>query len=70
MTYELWSGTSGNLVGSFGTAEQALEAVRHAAARNGEEYVADLALIVEDDRGDSRLLAEGPQLLGGALVRH
>ena len=64
MTYELWSGESGNLVGSFESAELALDAVRRAADRNGPEYVEGLALIEEDDSGDSRLLAEGPELLG------
>lgn len=62
MTYELWSGVSGNLVGAYPSEDAALDAVRLAAVRNGPEYVASLALIVEDDAGESRLVAEGQQL--------
>jgi hypothetical protein len=62
MTYELWSGVSGNLVGAFPTEDAAIEALRKAAIRNGSEYVESLALIAEDDSGESHLIAEGHQL--------
>jgi hypothetical protein len=62
VTYELWSAISGNLVGAYSTEEAALEAARRTAVRNGPAYVESLALIVEDDAGDSRVIAEGRQL--------
>jgi hypothetical protein len=74
MTYELWSGTSGNLLGAFSTEGEAFEAVRRAAARNGAEYVASLALVAEDDAGESELIAEGADLVrrigAGSAVAH
>ena len=63
MTYELWSGTSGNILGAFPTEGEAFEAVRRAAARNGMDYISSLALVVEDDAGESTLLAEGDDLV-------
>jgi hypothetical protein len=62
MTYELWSGVSGNLVGAFPSEDAAFDALRQAAVRNGPEYVESLALMVEDDAGESHLVAEGQQL--------
>jgi len=62
MTYELWSGISGNLVGAYSSEEAAIEAARRAVARNGPEYVESLALVVEDDSGDSHVIAEGRDL--------
>jgi hypothetical protein len=62
MTYELWSGISGNMVGAYPSQDEALNAVRLAAVRNGPEYVESLALVVEDDDGESHLIAEGQQL--------
>ncbi len=62
MTYELWSAISGNLVGAYSSEEAALESARRAVARNGPEYVESLALVVEDDSGESHLIAEGRDL--------
>ncbi len=70
MTYELWSGPSGNMVGAFPSRNEALAAVREVAERNGPDYVESLALIVEDEGGESELIAEGGDLVrliqGGA----
>jgi hypothetical protein len=63
MTYELWSGPSANIVGAFETEHDALGALREVAERNGPEYVATLALMVEDDAGETTLLAEGRDLM-------
>lgn len=49
MTYEIWSGPSGNIIGAFPTRNEALDAVREVAERNGAEYVESLALILGDD---------------------
>ena len=62
MTYELWSGVSGNLVAAFSSEDAAMDAVRHASVRNGPGYVESLALLMEDDDGESHLIAEGEQL--------
>jgi len=43
----------------YHTEHQALAAVRSAAERNGPDYVESLALIVEDDAGESELIAQG-----------
>jgi hypothetical protein len=67
MTYELWSGPSANIVGAFETEREALGAVREVAERNGPDYVATLALMVEDDAGETTLIAEGRDLV--RLVR-
>jgi hypothetical protein len=63
MAYELWNGVSGNIVGAYASEDEAIDALRQAATRNGPQYVESLALIVEDDDGESRLIAEGQRLL-------
>jgi hypothetical protein len=63
MTYELWSGASGNLLGAFPSEGDAFAAVRRAAETNGRAYVESLALLVEDDAGESHLVAEGADLI-------
>ncbi len=68
MTFELWNGVSGNLVGAYASEDAVLDAARLAGVRNGAEYLQTLAVIVEDDDGNSHLLIEGRQLaqrLGG-----
>jgi hypothetical protein len=74
MTYELWSGASGNLLGAFPNEREAFDAVRRAAETNGPAYVESLALIVEDDAGESELIAGGRELVrrispGPAIAR-
>ncbi|HEY8680818.1 MAG TPA: hypothetical protein VIN01_07165 [Candidatus Dormibacteraeota bacterium] len=63
MTYELWSGASGNIVGAWSSEDEALDAVRRAADRNGTGYVESLALMVEDDDGETQLIAQGAELV-------
>lgn len=63
MTYELWSGPSGSLLGAFSSEAEAFDAVRRAGEQNGFEYVESLAVVVEDDSGRSQLVAEGRDLV-------
>jgi hypothetical protein len=62
MTYEIWGGASGNLLVTRPTNIEALMVVREAIANHGEEYVDSLALLFEDEAGESMLIAEGPEL--------
>lgn len=62
-SYEIWDTETGNIIGAWGTQAQALDVVRDAAQRNGESAIDDLALILEVEDGESRLIAEGSALL-------
>lgn len=62
MTYEVWDGDSGNLLVERPTRVEALLIVREAIARHGESYVDSLALVLEDDDGESHVIAEGREL--------
>ncbi len=42
--YELWSTSSGNIIGSYETEDQALDVVRAAVERYGDGYVDDVVL--------------------------
>lgn len=66
MASEAWNTRTGNRVGSFGTQDEALAFVARAAQEHGAGYVRRLALVAEDDRGRSRTLATGADLV--ALV--
>lgn len=68
MIYELWDIETANVVVSYETEAEALAAVRKAVARHGESYVEGLALIREDDRGESQTMAEGRSLLNYAVA--
>jgi hypothetical protein len=67
--YELWSMTSRNLLGCFGTEAEALAAVRDALERNGPDYAVALALGREDRRGRTRAIAHGSALIERALQK-
>jgi hypothetical protein len=62
MAYEIWDGASGNLLIVRSSQTEALAVVRDAMVSHGSEYVDDLALILEDDNGESHVIAEGNQL--------
>ena len=68
MTYELWSKLSRSIVGAFPTEEAALAAVRDAVDTYGRAYAEGLAVIREDRRGRSKVVAEGPALVDRALA--
>ncbi len=63
MAFELWSGASGNLLSAHQTEAAALAAVRRIAAVNDPGYVSALALLYDNGRGGSRLIAEGEALV-------
>ena len=67
MSYELWDTQTRNLVETFETEEEALAAVRALVMVNAEVYPAALALALEDDNGETTLIAQGQQL--GARAR-
>lgn len=68
MTFELWSNASRSIVGAFDTESTALAAVREAIQTHGRTYAEGLALIREDRRGRSTLIAEGSMLGDRALA--
>lgn len=68
MTYELWSKTSRSIVGAFQTEAAAFDAVRAAIKDHGRAYAEAFAIIREDSRGRSTLLAEGNVLVEQALA--
>lgn len=63
MAYEVWEMRSGNLVASFGREDDALALVRDAIQAHGTEYGRHLALVKEDESGDTTTLAASDQLL-------
>ena len=68
MHYELWHVPSGNLVNTFATEAEALEAVQRTFKARGRADAEAFALGTEDRRGRSRLIASGAQLLERALT--
>ena len=69
MNFELWSKTSRNIVGSFSTEVEALAAVRDAVDRHGRAYAEELAIVREDNRGNSKLIGEGAALVDRAIAK-
>ncbi len=70
MSYELWDTETRNLVETFDTEDEALAAVRELVAVNADVYPAALALALEDDEGETTVIARGQQLAARArLVR-
>lgn len=63
MAYEVWEMQSGNLVASFSLEEDALALVRDAVKAHGPEYARSLALVREDESGETTTLATADQLL-------
>jgi hypothetical protein len=63
MAYEIWEMQTGNLVASFGTEEDALALVRDALAAHGEAYARNLALVREDEHGQTSTVATSDQLI-------
>lgn len=67
MTYELWSKVSRSIIGAFVSESAALAAVREAFEAHGRSYAEQLAVVREDSRGRSKLIAEGAPLIDRAL---
>ena len=62
MSYELWDTETRNIVETFESEAEALEATRQLIAVNTPAYPDALALIFEDDEGESTLIACGAGL--------
>ena len=63
MAYEVWEMQTGNLVASFSLEEDALALVRDAVEAHGEAYARHLALVREDEAGQTTTVATAEQLL-------
>jgi hypothetical protein len=72
MTFEVWDRASGNLIGEFAEAEDAYHLVSEILEDEGVAGVQSLALLVEDDQGHSKRVANGEQLasLARPLATH
>lgn len=62
MIYVLWDSASGNAIAGFPTEAEALAVVRAEIAAGGSEAVSEWFLGKEDNRGRSKLVAEGMSL--------
>lgn len=69
MIYELFDTRSANQVGVFQTEQEALAAVRHGIHLHGSEAVESLALGLEDEAGDTTVIAAGAVLARMAAAR-
>ena len=63
MVYEVWNAETANIVGAFDSEADALSAIGRVIEEHGPAYVASLILGVEDDDGESTLIAEGVDLV-------
>ncbi len=63
MVYEVWDSESANIVGAFDTQKEALDALGRSLSDYGSSYISVLVLGVEDDAGDSVMIATGPDLV-------
>ena len=68
MAYEIWDGETGNLLIVRPSRSEALTIIREAIARHGEQYIDTLALVLEDDTGETHVLAEGRELATLAMT--
>lgn len=66
--FELWDIASSNLLGTYPTKEEALEAVRSIIVADGPNTLSALLLAGEDDRGRSVTIASGAKLAELARV--
>ncbi|MGE3272627.1 MAG: hypothetical protein AB7P40_28050 [Chloroflexota bacterium] len=62
MGYELWDTETRNLVAAFESEAEALQAARQFITMNSEAYPNALALVLEDEQGESTLVARGVTL--------
>ncbi|MEA2583640.1 MAG: hypothetical protein QOF33_1725 [Thermomicrobiales bacterium] len=68
ITFELWDVDTGNIIGSFATQDESLEAVRRLLEAYGPGYAEDLDLTAREDTGTARNVASGDRLI--ALSGH
>jgi hypothetical protein len=70
MSYELWDTETRNIVETFESEADALQAARELIAVNAPAYPGALALVFEGDEGETTLIARGAGLASRArLVR-
>lgn len=62
MGYELWDTGTCNIIEDFESEADALQAARELVTLNPSVYPGALALVFEDDDGESRLIAQGTGL--------
>lgn len=62
-TFEIWDLESGNALGEFEREPEALSAVRENVRAEGPSAVKGIALVEIDARGESKVLAQGDELI-------
>jgi hypothetical protein len=61
-TFELWEMSTGNLMATYETKARALAVAAGAIRAHGPAYVDTIALVHENNRGRSRVIAQGAEL--------
>ena len=69
MTYELWDFETGNALGEYERKSEALATVRENVRAHGPSVVQGIALLAVDSTGESRMVAQGEDLLRIVLER-
>ena len=67
MSYEIWDTDTANIVAARNTRDEAIALLRESVKRHGSAPILSLALIFENEEGESTLIAERENLL--AMVR-
>ena len=62
MAYELWDTDTRNIINTFEDGADALQAARELIEINSSAYPGALALVFEQDDGETTLIARGPEL--------
>ena len=63
MAYELWDTETRNIVDTFESEREAREAARELIALNPQAYPGALALVFEDEKGETARVATGDDLV-------
>lgn len=69
MSFELWDFETGNALGEYEREADALAVVRDNIRSHGPSVVQGVALLACDARGESRVVAQGENLLQLVLQR-
>ncbi|MBA2519199.1 MAG: hypothetical protein H0V24_06010 [Chloroflexia bacterium] len=62
-SFELWNIESGNIIGAFDTASEALAVVRHLLDAYGDSYASELTLGRRDGDSPATIVGEGDELI-------
>jgi hypothetical protein len=68
VSYELWDTETRNIVETFASEADALTAARELIAVNAPAYPGALALVFEDDEGETTFIARGAALAARARL--